>query len=290
MKPKTLLALLAAIGIFSFPGVADAAEISASDQEKIISNFRKSASVMPNWQIQIKDIKDSPFPSLIQATMEFRSGTEVRMQNVFISTDSKQYIVGNLFKSDEDQDVIRRGKLTVEGSPSRGRPNSPITIWEFSDLGCSSCKFAHEQITADKTLEAYPGKIRWVYKNRPIARSHVWALDAAVACMCAYKLNHAAFWKMQDDIFTQQSSITVNNLWEKLSGFAKASHLDPAKFKACCDQKETLPEVKRDLDLAESLGVVQTPTFFVDGRIVVGYPGGTSFKLLIDEFLKKPNR
>src|SRR5205823_2243242 len=145
------------------------------------------------------------------------SGPESRQQNVFISQDGKQYIVGNLFKTDEDMDAVRRKSLTLEGSPSKGPPNAPVTIVEFSDLECSSCKYAHELMKSDKILEAYPGKIRFVYKNRPITRAHPWSMNAALGATCAFKQSPAAFWKIQDAVFTQQSSITVENVWDKLA-------------------------------------------------------------------------
>src|SRR5205814_887837 len=107
-----------------------------------------------------------------------------------------------------------------------------------------------------------------------------------LACLCAYGQNPAAFWKIQDKFFIQQSSITVENFWSKVSLFAKSSGIDAAKFKDCFDRKETVSLINADMAEADAVGVTQTPTFFVNGRMVVGYPGTATFKLLLDDFLK----
>ncbi len=287
MRMKKILVLSASLLLTGSLARLSAVEISQRDKDQIIANFRKAGSVPPNWEIQIKDVKESTIASLYQATMEFRSGPEVRMQNIFISTDAKQYVVGNVFKTNEDLDAVRRNQLTTQGSPSKGSANAPVTIVEFSDLECNSCKFAHEQMKADKLLDQYPGKVRFVYKNRPIPRAHPWAMSAALGTLCAYKQNHAAFWKMQDAIYVQQSSITVDNVLEKMFTIARSINLDMNRFQTCYDLKEPLSDINRDIAEAESLGVVQTPTFLVNGRVIVGYPGAQAFKLVIDEFLRK---
>jgi protein-disulfide isomerase len=239
------------------------------------------------WKVRIVGLKPSPFPELYQGNIEFRFEDNVRFQNLFVTRDSRYYIVGNLFDVNVDLDALRREKIALKGAPFKGSANAPVTIVEYTDLQCGSCKQAHEAIQKDKVLEAYPGKVRYVYKNLPLSRFHPWALQAAVACMCAYRQGREAFWKMQNDIFSDQGAITVENLRDKVIGSTQGSRLDIKKFQECFDNRGTLDLVNADIAEAGALGVGSTPTFFVNGRVVAGYPGSAQLKLLIEEFLSK---
>ncbi len=266
---------------------AHAIPVPQEDQDRIATSLRKSLSVMPNWQIRLTEVNPSSFTGLYQGSVEFKSGEYVRYQNIFLSSDFKKYIIGNPFDSEEDTDLTRMKKMNFQGAPSQGPASAPVTIVEYSDFQCPSCKNAHERIKSDKLLEWYPGQVRLVYKNKPISQAHDWAMPAAIACRCAFKQKPDAFWSMADKIYQNQSSITAVNLWDNVSAHAKSVKLDFPAFKKCFDGKETLSAVNSDIAEADSLGVVQTPTFFINGRGVVGYQDPQPFRLLIEEFLKK---
>lgn len=264
-----------------------AVDVPPADREKIEVSIRKALSVLPNWQIRLAEVQPSQIEGLYHGAVEFKLGENTRYQNIFISRDFKSYIVGNYFNAQEDTDKVRMEKIRLEGAPSQGPATAKVTVVEYSDFQCPSCKNAHEQFKADKILKSYPGKVRLVFKNRPFSQSHNWAVDAAVATRCAYRLDPKAFWILADDIFLHQSSITAVNLWDHVSASAGKAKLNAADFKDCFNGRETLESVQADAAEAESLGVSQTPTFFVNGRAVVGYPGAQNFRLLIDDFLKQ---
>jgi len=282
------MSFLKAIGLLLLlPALLRAVDIPSADRENIEASVRKALSVLPNWQIRLTEVRPSAIEGLYQGTLEFKQDTNIRYQNLFISRDFKSYIVGNYFNAAEDIDKVRMEKIRLEGAPSLGAANAPVTIVEFSDFQCPSCKNAHESFKADKILESYPGKVRLIYKNRPFPNSHNWAVNAAIAARCAYRMDPKAFWTVADDIYLHQSSITAVNLWSYVSTSARKAKLNMADFKDCFDSKQTLDAVQADVNDAESLGVSQTPTFFVNGRIAVGYPGKQNFRILIDDFLKK---
>ena len=254
-------------------------------EDKILASVRKSISILPSWKTRLLNLKKSPFTGVYEANVEFSADNNVRMLSIFISTDSKFYVVGNLYDSSLDYDALRRRKIHLEGAPSKGDLDAPVTIVEFSDLQCSSCKQAHEAIQKDNLLESYRGQVRFVYKNYPLSGFHPWALQAAVGCMCAYRQNPDAFWKMQNDLYFDQAGVTVDNLKERVMRSAKEGGLNLKKFEECYDQKAALDRVNADLAEGNSLGVNATPTFFVNGRVLPGYPGTPQLKLLIDDFL-----
>ena len=69
---------------------AQAVEVPPADQERIVASLRKSLSVMPNWQIRLTEVNPSSFTGLYQGTVEFKTGENVRLQNVFLSKDFKK--------------------------------------------------------------------------------------------------------------------------------------------------------------------------------------------------------
>ena len=281
---KLLFALLGLL-LPALPSFA--LDVPQADKERIEVSVRKNLSVLPNWEVRLSTVQPSPIEGLYRGTVEFKQGETLRYQNVFISKDFKDYILGNHFDAREDTDKARLEKIRLEGAPFQGAANAKVTVVEFSDFQCPSCKTAYERLKADKIVKGYAGKVRVVFKNRPFPQYHDWAVPAAVAARCAYRLDPKAFWSMADDLFLHQSTITAVNLWGHVSASAAKAGLNASDFKDCFDGKETLESIQADVNEAESLGVTQTPTFFVNGRAVVGYPGGANFRLLIDDFLKQ---
>ena len=264
------------------------AQSAALDEGKIRESVRKALSIPTQWTIQIKDLAESPFPNFYQAALEFQSGKDVQRHQVLISKDGRYYILGRIFETDVDMDAARRKLVSADGSPVRGDPGAPVTIVEFSDLQCASCKQVDENFRKDGLLEIYPGKVRLVLKDLPLPNVHPWALQAAVACRCAWREDPEAFWQVREGIFAQQAGITPHNLRAKVMDLAKSAGLDLPRFGLCYDGRATLAQIERDIAEANSLGIGRTPTFLVNGRLLVGYPGRDEMKRLIDEFLAVP--
>ena len=67
--------------------------------------------------------------------------------------------------------VQKRQDIPVDGFPSIGPDDAPIVIVEFSDFQCPYCARFHDQ-TLQPLLDAYPGKIRFVYRHLPLTSIH----------------------------------------------------------------------------------------------------------------------
>lgn len=250
----------------------------------LLKSIKQSLSVNPDWEIKIAKVQISSFPFLYRAGLEFHHAGEVRLQNIFISTDSRRYIIGSVFATDVDMDEIRQKKLDIKRSPSKGNESAPVVLVEFSDLQCVSCKRIQEDMNKEKLLKTYKKKVLYVKKYLPHVKFHNWALPASVGCLCAWRQNKNAFWKMQEDIYSEQGNITPQNLREKLMNSAKRWGLNLQEFGACFDQKQTLKDVESDIAEAGSLGIRATPSFLVNGRLLRG-PTVPQVKKVIDEFL-----
>jgi hypothetical protein len=94
-------------------------------------------------------------------------------------------------------------------SPAIGPADAAVTIVEYSDYQCPSCRKAHEITT--KIKKQYEGRIRWVFKDFPLDR-HKNAKFMAEAGRCAGE--QGKFWEYQDKLFTSPKNADARTLKE----------------------------------------------------------------------------
>ncbi|HEY2979579.1 MAG TPA: DsbA family protein [Anaerolineales bacterium] len=168
-----------------------------------------------------------------------------------------------------------RYDIPTEGSPSLGPDEAPITIVEFSDFQCPFCRRFHQE-TYQSLLDAYPGQIRFVYRQLPLTSIHPEAFPAAVAALCANEQN--AFWPYHDKLFSSEQ--LGRDVYVQ---YATDLELDTDAFQACLDSGRNDPIIQADSDFAINLGVNSTPTFFVNGLAIIGAQPLEAFKQIIDK-------
>ncbi len=164
------------------------------------------------------------------------------------------------------------------GFPSRGPADAPIVIVEFSDFQCPFCKRFYDE-TYRQLMDAYPGKIRFVYRHLPLTSIHPEAFPSAEASMCANEQN--AFAEYHDKLFENQDRLG-RELYMQIAADLK---LNTASFEECLNTGEYKDLIQQDSDFAINLGVRSTPTFFVNGLPLVGAQPLEAFKQVIDKEL-----
>ncbi len=179
----------------------------------------------------------------------------------------------------EDPHAVYR--VPVEDSPAKGPADALVTMVEVSDFECPFCKRVTP--TLKQIEETYKGKIRFVFKQNPLP-FHSNALPAALAAEEARaEGGDAKFWAMHDKLFESSPALEAASL----EAAARAVGVDPAKVKDAVASKKHEARIRKDQQLAASLGANGTPAFFVNGRKVVGALPFESFKAVIDEELAK---
>jgi protein-disulfide isomerase len=134
--------------------------------------------------------------------------------------------------------------------------------------------------TVKKIMATYPGKIRLVIKNYPyIYRdySHI-AAEASLAAK-----DQGKYWEMHD-LLLKRSPVLDR---ASLITYAQELGLDLKKFTAALDEKKHAQEIEQDKKLALDMDLYNTPTFFINGRKVVGERPFEYFRKIIDEELRK---
>jgi protein-disulfide isomerase len=88
------------------------------------------------------------------------------------------------------------------------------------------------------------------------------------------------FWEMHDKLFANQQALSEASYVQ----YAKELGLDLARFEAARKAPETRKRVEEDLAVATAAGVNGTPTFLVNGELVVG---SVALRDAIDRQLKR---
>ncbi|HYS08669.1 MAG TPA: thioredoxin domain-containing protein [Myxococcales bacterium] len=168
-----------------------------------------------------------------------------------------------------------RFDIQVGSAPAKGPKAAPVTIVEWSDFQCPFCSRA--QPTLAQIMKEYAGKVRLVWKNQPLS-FHPNAMPAAEAAMAAYEQGNDKFWAMHDKLFEKQNELSPA-YYERVAG---EIGLDVSKWKAAVESRRSQAEIQADIVAGNAVGANGTPTFFINGRKIVGAMPFESFKAVID--------
>ena len=174
--------------------------------------------------------------------------------------------------------VEQKFDVQAGNAPAKGPKTAPVTIIEFSDFQCPYCSRA--QSTLKQVMDQYAGKVRLVWKNQPLS-FHPNAMPAAEAAMAAYEQGNDKFWAMHDRLFAKQQELSPA-YYEQV---AKEIGLDVAKWKASVESHSGQALIQADMSAGSAVGANGTPTFFINGKRLVGAMPFESFKQVIDEEL-----
>ena len=177
---------------------------------------------------------------------------------------------------DDWNSVISRGHRI-------GPANAPITLVEFSDFECPSCRrFALETLPALRST--FPDQIALIYRHYPL-RNHLLALPAARAAECAAL--QGRFAEFHDLAFREIDSLKASAFqWlAKTSGVPNAT-----AFTRCTASKETAAAIEQDLAEVRRIGGTGTPTLVLNGMLLRPPYNPANLSIHIRNALARENR
>jgi len=240
-----------------------------------------------SWKVV--EIKASEAPGISQATVVFSTPKGQQPTRIYVTPDQKYAFTGELVPFGADPFAAMRQELKAVNGPTHGPADAAITIVEFGDLECPACKSAQPNIT--KLMEEEP-KAKLIFQNYPLEQIHKWALTAAKYVDCLGHENNDAALKFIATVYDHQSDINEQNVDQMLKGYAKDSGGNPDTVAACIAKPETEKHIRESIALGQKLDVSSTPTFFINGRRVVGFNNaGTPYdavKAMVDYELANP--
>ncbi|MEM8607366.1 MAG: thioredoxin domain-containing protein [Myxococcota bacterium] len=173
-------------------------------------------------------------------------------------------LVDEGYARDEIRDIYRvrydegtKVEISAKGSPLRGSPMAPVTIYEFSDFQCPHCRLAAPYLK--QVVDGSNGKVKVVFMQYPLP-GHPKAREAAAATIAADK--QGKFWEMHDLIFLNQDKLGGVNF----DDYAKKLGLDVKRFQADMKSDETEAKIKADRAEGKKAGVDSTPSIYVNDR------------------------
>jgi formate-nitrite transporter family protein len=143
-----------------------------------------------------------------------------------------------------------------------GPADAPVTLLEYGDYECPFCRGAFRDV--HRLLDRYPGRIRFVFRNFPLAQVHPHAEMAAEAAEAAAA--QGKFWDMYELLLQDTSGLDLDSLLT----YAERLGLDVARFRNEVMGNVYAEKISRDIDEGIRNGVNQTPKFYVNGQRIDG--------------------
>ncbi|GKT12106.1 MAG: hypothetical protein ISEC1_P1081 [Thiomicrorhabdus sp.] len=150
----------------------------------------------------------------------------------------------------------------ADHSPRKGNPNAKVTIVEFFDPACHTCKQFHPVIV--DLLQKYPAKIQLVVRYSPFHQGS----DQMVAILEASRKQNK-FWDTLELMYETQDNWAINHqaradlFWSYLK---TTKLLDMERMIKDLNDPAIGQVIQQDLADGKTLGANKTPTFFVNGK------------------------
>ncbi|MEO6324354.1 MAG: thioredoxin domain-containing protein [Thermoanaerobaculia bacterium] len=197
------------------------------------------------------------------------------------AADGRLLLVGRRWERALSLVEQRRRMIDLSTTPFDGAKNPSVTVVEYSDMQCPSCK----KRTADWSslvdrLKTLP--IRRYVKSYPLVQVHQWAFRAASAGRCLSQRDPELFFRWKGNVYNRQETLGVEAVDAFAFDFAEANGVKVEDFSACYLQPVSSARILADLGEGYQVGVRSTPTYVVDGVLVAWFTDD-----LMEEFLRK---
>ena len=168
---------------------------------------------------------------------------------------------------------------------SRGRATAPVTMYEISDFQCPFCaEFALQTMPALDREYVATGKVRVVFVNFPLPM-HRNSVPASELAMCGAR--QGKFWPLHDLLFrTQQRWQGLAEPGSFFLGLADSVGANRDSLTSCLREGATRALVRSDAEGAVRSGAHSTPTFYIEGGLVVGAQPVEVFRTVLDSIVR----
>ena len=175
-----------------------------------------------------------------------------------------------VMSSKQDSETVENETKEVDltGQPVMGETDAPVTLVEFGDYKCPSCK-AWGEIIYPKLIEDYvlSGDVKFSYVNVLFHGEE--SVLGSLAGESVFKQNPKAYWDFHKSLFDAQPEVNHDDKWitiDKLLEVAKAyPEISHEILRNYIEQQLTTDQVKIDEQLVKEHNVTMTPTIVING-------------------------
>ncbi|MEA3352048.1 MAG: thioredoxin domain-containing protein [Chloroflexota bacterium] len=172
--------------------------------------------------------------------------------------------VGEIIDPDENLRPMMSGN-------AMGNPDAPVVIEEFSDYGCGHCgNFSKEAGKQIAEMYVAEGQVYFISRSVGSMMNNTISPKLAEAAYCAG--DQGKYWPYRDYIFANQIALYSSNLpvRKHIEAFAKSLNLDMDTFAACYDNHKYEARVQQDEKASREAGINSTPSFLINGELMIG--------------------
>ena len=159
----------------------------------------------------------------------------------------------------------RESDLRINSARVKGNPNAALKILNFSDFQCSHC--AQGTKVLDGYFAKYHDEIFLEMKYFPLGQKN--SMISSRFAECAARQGN--FWDFHDQLFLRQSQwrslMDPKHIFKKI---AEKVSLDFNALETCSAQESVKGVIMADKAAGQSKHIKSTPTYFVNGDMVVG--------------------
>ena len=222
------------------------------------------------WRVAAIQKTASPGVSKVTALISERApNAKVLTAAFYVLADGKHLIApdpSGLSNFGADPFAETRATLQARANgPAHGAASKDLMLVEFADLQCSHCKDA--QATMNRLAQDFP-KARVVYESFPLTEIHPYAFQAAAYGACIAKTTQDAFFTYAQAVYDTQGALLPDTWEQTLKNAVTKAGMDPAVIATCAAGQAAKDEVNASVKLANDLGVEQTPTLAINGRLI----------------------
>ncbi len=143
-----------------------------------------------------------------------------------------------------------------------GPPTARFTLVQYGDYQCPNCGTAYPLLM--NVLERMSDQLCFVFRHFPCGDVHPDAQHAAEVAEAA--ANQGKFWPMHHHLFTHQQALGSGYLVE----YAVDLGLDIPQFLREVTGDRFVSRIQADIASGRASGVIDTPTFFINGHRYTG--------------------
>lgn len=207
-------------------------------------------------------------------------------QKGFVLNDGKIELLRSAQAAESSLQNIDTRSFKIDAQYVLGKPNAPITIYEFSSLGCTHCADFHLGILP-KLKQDYieSGKVKLVFADFPIDKK---SMQAAMLAHCMAQDKYFDFLGL---LFKKQLTWGLSFKTEKLlAGYAGGFGLDSETAQKCMKDDKMAAEIMYVRQQAmERLNIKATPSFLVRSsggdELITGVPSYSEFREVLNKKL-----
>ncbi len=191
-----------------------------------------------------------------------------------------------LYEKQKENEISERAEnnfsyLMRDYSPTIGNPSAKVTIVEFFDPACETCRAFHPFVK--RLMDSNPGKIKLVMRYTPFHQGS----DYVVKILEAARLQNK-FWETLDATYDAQPIWAAHGnpkperLWMRLGKVG----LSFKRAKEDMEKPFIMERIQQDMADARQLQVTKTPSFFVNGKPLIKF-GYDQLQSLVESEIRK---